>query len=167
MEDRGIRRGDIFWIDQAQNRHVGPGAHVQKDSRPAIIVSNDQGNRSAPIYEVVYLTGAPKRDLPTHTTIRSARQVSTALCEQISTVGYEAVGDRIGKCTPEEMQRVDMCILISLGITIEQSTPSTGDYDSAKLREKLHAAEMEKERLTASLNLLHMMYNDLLDKMSQ
>lgn len=76
-----MKRGDIYFV-------VG-GAAVgseQTANRPAVIVSNDIGNRFAPIVEVVYLTTRKKVSLPTHVFIGSAPKPSVALCEQIVTV---------------------------------------------------------------------------------
>lgn len=46
-----IKRGDIYFV-------VGGAAigSEQSANRPAVVVSNDIGNRFAPIVEVVYLT---------------------------------------------------------------------------------------------------------------
>ena len=177
METKNIRRGDIYWIDQAKNPRQAVGVNLQKGNRPAIIVSNDIGNRYAPVFEVVYLTAAPKKDLPTHAIIRSSPSVSTALCEHITTVGIEAIGEYVAHITDDEMQRVDACLMVSLGLQATiyhgaaydepETCEDSSEEEIAELRQQLHAAEMDKERLTASLNLLHMMYNDLLDKLSQ
>lgn len=114
--DNTPKRGEIYWINPSAYRDaVGS---VQAPDRPAIIVSNDIGNARGPILEVVYLTTAPKNDLPTHVTIRSAPQVSTALCEQITTISEEQVSHYIGKCTSKEMTAIEQAMLISLGIDI-------------------------------------------------
>ena len=63
-----LKRGDIYFV-------VG-GAAVgseQTANRPAVVVSNDIGNKFAPIVEVVYLTTRKKAGLPTHVFIGSAR----------------------------------------------------------------------------------------------
>ncbi len=80
-----VYRGDMYYVDSDRG---GTGSE-QKSGRPAIIVSNNVGNSHSPIVEVVYLTTQPKSDLPTHVVIASAPQVSTALCEQVTTVSKE------------------------------------------------------------------------------
>lgn len=106
-----VRRGDIYFV-------VG-GAAVgseQTANRPAVIVSNNVGNRYAPIVEVVYLTTRTKAGLPTHVFIGSARKPSIALCEQIVTVSKGRLERRIGRVTVEEMSNIDKALEKSLGI---------------------------------------------------
>lgn len=114
--DNTPKRGEIYWVNPSAYRDTL--GSVQSPDRPAIIVSNNIGNSRGPILEVVYMTTAPKTDLPTHVTIRSAPQVSTALCEQITTISGEQIGDYIGTCTTAEMMAVEQAMLISLGIDV-------------------------------------------------
>lgn len=88
----------------------------QEADRPAIIVSNDMGNKYAPVVEVVYLTTKKKAGLPTHVYIGSAERPSIALCEQIVTVCKSRLARHIGSVTEEEMSRVDKALSKSLGI---------------------------------------------------
>lgn len=88
----------------------------QTADRPAVIVSNDIGNRHAPIVELVYLTTRKKVNLPTHVYIGSAEKPSIALCEQIVTVCKSRLQRHIGSVTAEEMQNIDKALTKSLGI---------------------------------------------------
>lgn len=88
----------------------------QTADRPAVIVSNDTGNRHAPIVELVYLTTRKKVSLPTHVYIGSAEKPSIALCEQIVTVCKSRLQRHIGSVTAEEMQNIDKALTKSLGI---------------------------------------------------
>lgn len=117
------RRGEIYYIDKNPTYRPTHGS-VQDPGRPAIIVSNNQNNAHALTYEIVYLTTQPKKDLPTHCTIHSAKYTSTALCEQITTVSDEQVRDYQGKCTEEEMRMVDACLAISLGLDFGNEAPA-------------------------------------------
>lgn len=110
------RRGDIYYIDKSPYRPTY--GSVQEPGRPAIIVSNNKNNAHAFTYEIVYLTTKPKKDLPTHCTIRSTKIVGTALCEQITTVSNEQLRDYQGTCTEDEMRMVDACMAISLGLDL-------------------------------------------------
>ena len=106
-----ITRGDIFYIDR-----LGDTTGCEQTSgRPAVIVSNNKNNEYSPTVEIVYCTTKPKEDLPTHCIIRSTRLTSTVLCEQVTTVDKQRLGDYIGSCTEEEMQRINTALLISLG----------------------------------------------------
>ena len=88
----------------------------QNADRPAVIVSNDLGNRHAPIVELVYLTTRKKASLPTHVYIGSAEKPSIALCEQIVTVCKSRLQRHIGSVTAEEMHNIEKALTKSLGI---------------------------------------------------
>lgn len=122
-------RGEIYYIDKNPTYRPTHGS-VQDPGRPAIIVSNNQNNAHALTYEIVFLTTQPKKDLPTHCTIHSAKYTSTALCEQITTVSTEQVRDYQGKCTEEEMKMVDACLAISLGLDFGKEAPAEEPTES-------------------------------------
>lgn len=112
MNDRDIRRGDIFYVKNDDNA-VG---FEQKKTRPAIIVSNDANNRSSGVVEVVYLTTSQKhRPLPTHIRVRGYVP-SIALCEQVVTVDVSRLMERIGSCSYDEMEAVNHGLAVSLGL---------------------------------------------------
>ena len=110
-----IKRGDIYFIRDTR-QSIGS---EQKADRPAVIVSNDANNKHSGVYEVVYMTTQPKTDLPTHFITSSALRTSTVLCEQISSVYEERIGEWIGTLTPEEMKQLDECLTVSVGINIK------------------------------------------------
>lgn len=116
-----IRRGDIFYIERYYS--VNAGSSVTSPGRPGIVVSNDSNNRYSETVEIVYLTTQPKKDLPTHCSIRSSQKPSTALCEQVHTINAEQLGDYMGSCNEAEMRAVDACLAISLGLTFDAAPP--------------------------------------------
>ena len=115
--ENDIYRGDIFYIDYGQ--YTGS---EQRAGRPGIIVSNDMNNVHSTTVEVVYLTTQPKEDLPTHVVVRSTNKISTALCEQITTVSKERVGKYLASCTEVEMEAIDRAIMISLQISYPEES---------------------------------------------
>lgn len=134
MKEPEYKRGDIVFV--RDHRHtIGS---EQNAVRPAVIVSNDTGNFFAPVVEVVFLTTQEKKPLPTHTTVM-CRVSSTALCEQITTISKERITEYIRTCTEKELQAIDRCIKISLGLTEE---PAVEDY----IREKLTEYEQLEEK---------------------
>ena len=153
-----IKRGDIYWIAQSQYRYtVGS---VQRPGRPGIVVSNDTNNACSRTIEIVYLTGQPKTELPTHCTINSTGMTSTALCEQISTVSTEQVRELCGRCTAEEMAEVERCIAISLGLKeTTESEPTTGETDA-----RITGLERDLAEAQVREAMLQKMYNDLLTR---
>lgn len=173
-----IKRGDIFWIDLSEYRPtVGS---VQKPGRPGIVVSNDANNTNAKTVEIVYLTGQPKNNLPTHCTINSTGKPSIALCEQITTVSTEQLRDYVNQCTDEEMAEIDRCIAISLGLpdpydefakAIREAAvlrPGEELYDPLVEIDEMKAIITRQEKAPAVANaraeLLQEMYNNLLSR---
>lgn len=118
-----MKRGEIYYI---YNRTT-VGAEIAK-TRPAVIVSNNALNDTSGVVEVVFLTTHPKKDMPTHVTIRSTGVVSTALCEQVNTVALQRVGDYLAECTKDEMARIDTALLVSLGLDAPKAERGD-DYD--------------------------------------
>ena len=94
-----INRGDIWYIG---NGYPAVGSE-QRPGRPAVVVSNQQNNRYGEVVEVIYLTTAPKRDLPRHHPQLWPRQHS-ALRADFYGIGGAArqllrprVGQRVGR----------------------------------------------------------------------
>jgi mRNA interferase MazF len=160
-----VKRGDIYWI--TANPYRSTIGSVQKPARPAIIVSNDANNACAYTLEVVYLTSKPKKPLPTHCTITSAEKTSIALCEQVQTVSNEQIGDYVGHCTDEEMEQIDRCIAISLGLPepnldSDEEPIFYTDEERTDYLATIRMLERDLEVTTAKLELLRELYDRLL-----
>ncbi len=145
---KDIRRGDIYYVEN----HQSVGCE-QRAGRPAVVVSNDMNNQHSTTVEIVYLTTQPKTNLPTHTAIAGLRSPSITLCEQITTVSVERLGNYCGHVTDAEMEGIDAAMRISLGLKLAASTapppaPDTGRSD----------AEVQCE-------MLQKMYDTLIDKL--
>lgn len=113
MQDIRIHRGDIFWVRQD---YAAVGSEARKN-RPAIIVSNDKNNTYSETVEIVYLTTAEKKPMPTHVSIETMGKQSTALCEAVYTVDKERLENYFCTLTADEMKLVDQAVLVSLGLT--------------------------------------------------
>lgn len=137
-----IKRGDIYYIRDTR-QSVGS---EQRADRPAVIVSNNTNNKHSGVYEVVYMTTQPKTDLPTHFIIASELKPSTVLCEQISSVYEERIGEWIGTLTPDEMKTLDQCLAVSIGIKAAGNTE-----DTESLRQQLETAEAKLAEIGAQL----------------
>ena len=111
MEGRQYYRGQIYYIRPRD----GIGSE-QTGWRPGIIVSNDVGNENSGTVIVVYLTTRKKPPLPTHVAINSAKQPSTALCEQIFAVDKERIGDYVNEVSQAELNNLERALLIFLDI---------------------------------------------------
>ena len=165
-----IKRGDIYYIES----YYSTGSE-QKAGRPAIIVSNRMNNAYSPTFEVVYMTTQPKTDLPTHVTVRATGKESVALCEQIHTVDESRIGSFCGRCSPQEMTKVDIALLISLDLTTGKETtkkvvevvkevPVEVIKEVPAPQDEKMAAELVAAK--AQLSLVQQMYGELLRQLT-
>ena len=150
-----IKRGDIYYIRDTR-QSIGS---EQRADRPAVIVSNDANNKHSGVNEVVYMTTQPKTDLPTHFITNSALKPSTVLCEQISSVYEERIGEWIGTLTPEEMEMLNKCLAVSVAIK-----PDAAPAETENLRQQV-AAALEAQRAAEKQAATYKeMYEFLLNK---
>lgn len=160
-----IHRGDVFYI---QGPSYCVGSEMSK-TRPAVVVSNEKNNIYAPLVEIVYLTTAEKKPLPTHVPITIYGRKNTVLCESVYTVSKERIGSYLCTLDSDEMALVDAALLISLGLSApalavaaaeEPPLPSSPcglveleaiplesdtERDAAALREKVIRLEAQNE----------------------
>lgn len=142
-----IKRGDIYFIRDTR-QSIGS---EQKADRPAVIVSNDANNKHSGVYEVVYMTTQPKTDLPTHFITSSALRTSTVLCEQISSVYEERIGEWIGTLTPEEMKQLDECLTVAEMESLRQQLAEMADRQQVAEKQAKTYKEMYEFLLSKQL----------------
>ena len=170
-------RGDIYYVNPSYSE-VG---HEMWSGRPAVIVSSDEQNRRLGVVEVVYLTTRPKENIPTHVIIYATGRMSTAICEQITSVDKVRMKDGGCKCTPKEMAMIDDALRMSLNLpaSVElkedsfdalsaglnalrknsSAHPPVSDDETSRLRIELAKAE-------AALATYKTLCADLLDRLS-
>lgn len=111
------RRGELYWVDWNPAR-----GSEQAGRRPALVISTDRGNETAPTVIVAALTSrGTSRRYPFQVRIPLAvriglSQESTVLCHQLITVAKERLGLRIGTLSPELMAQVDQALRVALGL---------------------------------------------------
>ena len=111
-----IRRGDVYYADLRPV--VGS---EQGGIRPVLIIQNDVGNRHSPTVICAAITSKiNKAKMPTHVAIQANEfelmRDSVVLLEQIRTIDKRRLKDRICHLTGESMERVDECLMISMGL---------------------------------------------------
>lgn len=158
-----VYRGDIFYVKMS-NRMYDTG--VLDAGRPAVVVSNNQGNYHSGYVQVVYLTTKEKKPLPTHVPI-ICRVPSTAMCEQVQTVSKDRLIEYVRTCTEKEMKQIDEALMISLGLEDEVTC---NEYDrrieeeNKKLKENLKQAQDANRVLMQEVNDLCEKYKELKSK---
>lgn len=133
-----IYRGDIFFVEGGTNNY--------EKGRPCVIVSNNTGNHFSNCVEVVWLTTAEKKPLPTHVEV-IAGQKATAMCEGIETIRKERLSNFMRTCTPAEMQAIDGALMVSLGL-------DEGKCNTDENRAELECVKKEFDRLLKENELL-------------
>ena len=129
MDVNLIKRTDIIWVDFGNQRLKGS---IQSGLRPAVVVSNNVGNRHSGILEVatildnmdeylsvIPLTSKEKRSMPTHLWIEGfgLKGRSLILGEQITTISKMQVKNIVGRITDDEIiDKINKIIQISLGL---------------------------------------------------
>ncbi len=116
MEERKIRRGDIYYADL--NPVIGS---EQGGRRPVLIISNDMGNGHSPTVIIAAITGLEhtKAKLPTHTIVRDIKGLeknSIVLLEQIRTIDKQRLKQYMGMIPNNIMARVDKALAISISL---------------------------------------------------
>ena len=111
-----IKRGSILMVDLPLNN-----GSVQGGVRPVVVVSNNKGNKFSPVLVVVPLTSKTKKVMPTHYTVSPSSKNglstrSTALCEQILTVGKDTIKGFIGTLEAMDMGQINTKIKTSLAL---------------------------------------------------
>ena len=99
-----ILRGDIVWAEL--NPSVG---REQAGQRPVIVVSHDLFNeRSGTVMAVAVSSQEPRAGFPLTLEITSARlpKRSWAKISQIRTLSVERLGKKLGRISPEELERI-------------------------------------------------------------
>ncbi len=116
MEERKIRRGDIYYADLSPV--IGS---EQGGRRPVLIISNDTGNRHSPTVIIAAITGLEhtKAKLPTHTIVKDIKGLeknSIVLLEQIRTIDKQRLKQYMGMIPNNIMARVDKALAISISL---------------------------------------------------
>ncbi len=112
-----IRRGDMFM-------YTPHGVDsVQRFTRPAVIVSNDIGNRFSPNVILCTLCREKAKAFPFHVHVRPDDmnylvKDSIVQCEMIFTVSKNELGRYIGRLDNDAMTRIDESLGISVGVLV-------------------------------------------------
>ena len=112
-----ITRGTIVMVDLPLGN-----SSVQGGTRPAVVISNDKGNKFSPVLIVIPLTSRlDKKYMPTHHTIEPSivnglTKTSIALAEQIITIGKDAVRNIVGTLEEIDINFINRKVMTSLAL---------------------------------------------------
>lgn len=111
-----VNRGELYYADLSPV--VGS---EQGGLRPVLIIQNDIGNKFSPTVIIAAITSQiAKAKLPTHIELNKDRynlpKDSVVLLEQLRTLDKLRLKDKIGNLDAQIMQKIDLALMISLGI---------------------------------------------------
>ena len=178
-----INRGEVFYITSKYDT-VGS---EQRSGRPAVVVSNNLNNEHSECIEICYLTLQDKKPLPTHIKVDRGPCInSTILCEQITTISKERIGDFMCRLPDDIMDAVDKALTISLGIdylfdgSAPVNTSTAPDDKDAQIKELIYRLNCTMKELAAAKEanetikekadkavMYEQMYKDLLDRLTR
>lgn len=157
-----ISRGEVFYITSKFDT-VGS---EQKSGRPAVVVSNNMCNDCSPVIEVCYMTLQVKKPMPTHVFVDRGQCInSTILCEQITSVSLERIGEYMCTLPDDIMDAVDKALIVSLGLDyiIEQETKNPVKPASTPTKEVIPQSTLEQmDKMRAEISALEAQNKELI-----
>jgi mRNA interferase MazF len=105
-----------------QVAHPRRGEIYLADSRPALIIQNDIGNRYSALTIIAAITSKispilyPVEVIVKPSSANGLKVLSAILLDQVQTVDRQSLIKRMGVLDPPTMRRVDEAIQISLGL---------------------------------------------------
>ena len=111
-----INRGEIYYADLSPV--VGS---EQGGVRPVLVVQNNVGNKYSPTVIIAAITSQlTKAKLPTHIELGREKynlpKDSVVLLEQIRTLDKRRLKEKVGAIDNLTMHKVDLALMISLGV---------------------------------------------------
>nr|VFK44144.1 MAG: mRNA interferase MazF [Candidatus Kentron sp. TC] len=89
------------------------GGEIRK-KRPAVIVSNNAGNRFLNRIQVVPLASSADRLYPNEAHVTFNEKRSKAIADQLTTISKKRLTNKTGKLSPTEMQHIAEAISVQL-----------------------------------------------------
>jgi mRNA interferase MazF len=106
-----IERGDVFWV----NFEPSLGGEIKK-TRPGIVLSNNAANTYLNRVQVVPITSNTDRLYPGEAFVTLNTEKRKAMADQLTTVSKQRLGGKIGTLSEEDLGRVEVAVLLQLGI---------------------------------------------------
>ena len=114
MEDRNVKRGDIYHADLAPVFGSEQGGY-----RPVLVIQNNIGNKYSPTVIVAAITSKEKMKLPTHIAVPEMEELekdSVVLLEQLRTLDKRRLENYVCTLDRTEMEKINKAIRRSTGI---------------------------------------------------
>lgn len=143
-----VRRGEIYSVRMED----GYGSE-QGVSRPALIISNDGGNNTAPTVVVAYLTTRDHNIGIHYGPTKATGRPSYIMCEQLATVDKRRLIRLMGSLSPNEMREVEARLDEALDMGYVDDTPLLEkEQQISALKLQMEELKSEVFRLKTSLS---------------
>ncbi len=106
-----IERGDVYWV----NFEPSLGGEIKK-TRPAIVLSNNAANMYLNRVHVVPITSNTERLYPGEAFVGLNTEKRKAMADQLTIVSKQRLGRKVGSLSKEDIDRVEVAVLLQLGI---------------------------------------------------
>lgn len=149
-------RGEIFFINEGES-----SGSEQGGARPGIIVSNDVGNKHAPIVEVVYLTSREK--YLAKATMDEMKQIDKALAVSIGLGGNMKMSEYVREWA-EAFKEPDPDPIEEKAMQILKTAKPVQIQIPERLFDKERIKELEKDliRVEAERDVFQKLYKEQL-----
>ncbi len=104
-------RSEIWWV----NFEPSVGGEIKK-IRPAVIISNNQSNKYLNRVQVIPISTQIAKIYPCEALIEIDGIMNKAMTDQIMTVSKKRLGKKIGAISCEDMKKIEIALLVQLGI---------------------------------------------------
>lgn len=138
--DSVIKRGHIYFANLNNMGLVGN--HIQTGIRPVLVISNESNNKFSPLVNVLPLTSSPAKVhkyYPMHAIIDVKDRTNAVLCEMVMTIPKDLIGNHYAVITDAEMEQVESCLKLQLGILENQPRRENGEISPQELYQREHA----------------------------
>lgn len=106
-----IRRGSVWWWNCPDHNRT----HIQKGTRPVVVVSNNICNELSEVVTVVPFTTRVKRPYPQQVPVIFEEDVSIALADQITAIPISELHRYICDLQDFQMDQIERAMAIQLG----------------------------------------------------
>ena len=106
-----IERGDVYWVEFDPSL----GGEIKK-TRPALVLSNNGANTHLNRVQVVPITSNIDRLYPGEAFVSLNGEKRKAMADQLTTASKQRFGRRIATLSKDDMGKIEMAVLVQLGI---------------------------------------------------
>lgn len=114
-----IKRGQVWWWACPDHNRE----HIQRGTRPVVVVSNDVCNQASGVVTVVPFTTRVRKPYPQQVPVVFGDEISIALADQLTSISVNELHRYICDLRDFQMDQVDRAIAVHLGFIDVKERP--------------------------------------------